>query len=352
MSHQWDRGVLAKSSWHKLEEIGAMANAAEMISAGERSGAWPTKVRSEALFTQGGLKAFEHGIVASYEQRSERVLGVVGKRFRATTPEEWRSLVNAAADAGAQPTGAFSLKGGSRVLATFQVGTANGLRTNLLMVDAFDGSLKLSSGFTTIDVVCANTLAMAFAADKGGMAQIRHTASAKEKIEALRGAIAHAVKGGQRVRDLYDAAKRTRVSRDVAMKAFDMLWPEAPEGATQTAKTRAENARQDARDAMVAPINRRDNAPGTVATLWNAATYLVDRTSDGKTRDVRGDGDMLDSLLFGERAKRVNEIMTVVEVLMKDGSTVHMSAPQAMAEGVDKSYVGKKVLADMLGEDN
>jgi hypothetical protein len=73
--------------------------------------------------------------VGSYSAHPERVLGAVD-RFRATACDEWRDLVKAAVAAGAKPTGAFSLRDGSRVLATFEVGISNGLRTQLLLVDA------------------------------------------------------------------------------------------------------------------------------------------------------------------------------------------------------------------------
>src|SRR5262249_55975453 len=150
---------------HRLEEIGSMANAQQMISHGERSGAWPTALRFDDLRTVGGLAAPGRALVASYAQHAEACLGVVGDRYRATSPDGWRALVTAATAAGAQPTGCFSLRGGSIVLATFAVGRSNGLATNLMICDSFDGSKALSCGFTSIRVVCANTMNAAFKQD-------------------------------------------------------------------------------------------------------------------------------------------------------------------------------------------
>jgi hypothetical protein len=270
----------------------------------------------------------------------------VGDRYRATTPDEWRTLVRAATAAGAQPTGSFALRDGSRALATFQVGTSNGLRTQLVIADAFDGSMRLSCGFSSIRVVCANTLSAAMRQDGAGMAQLRHTASLETKVNVLAESIAEAVKRGDEVRKAYHRAEQTQLSRLQACDVFDKLFPAAPEDADRAARTKADNVRADARRAMARAEN---NAGPTLATLWNAATWLVDRQADGKARPTRG-GDALDSLLFGSRGERVSEVQTVIEVILRDGTTQALPAGDAIAIGADPQAVGSKVIADMLSD--
>lgn len=345
MSSEWHRGVLSASSWHGLEEVGAMATADDAIGHGERSGAWPTALRFEEIVTAGGLTVPGRAVVATYSVHAGAALSVVGDRYRATTPEEWRSLVRAATAAGAKPTGTFSLRDGARVLATFEVGASNGLRTQLLLADSFDGSMRLACGFSSIRVVCANTLSAAMAEDGAGMAKLRHTASMEGKVTALAESIGAAVKAGDKVRDAYHAAEATRLSLAEAERVFDRLFPSGegkPVGAT---RTKAENARRDARVAMANPVN---NCGPTLATLWNAATFLVDRNADGTARKVRNDAGALDSLLFGARAERVAEIQTIIEVIMADGTVRAMPAPKAMEAGVDPKIAGRAILDDML----
>ncbi len=346
MASEWDRGILAKSSWHGLEDVGIMADAVEMVLAGERTGAWPVSLRDEDICTVGGLTAPGRAVVGSYSQHPDRVLGVVGSSYRATPPSEWRSLISAACDAGARPTGAFSLRDGARVLATLEVGLANGLRTNLLLADAYNGTMPFTCGFTTIDVVCANTLAISLRKDGAGMAGIRHTASAEAKIEALRRTIGDAIASGESVRELHKAATETRLDRATATKIFDALFPEATTDSGR-AKTIADNARDEARAAMALPINHRGQ-PGSLATLWNTATWLVDREVNGSARTTRGAADPLESMLFGSRAKRVEEIQTIIEVVMRDGSVQQVHATEALEMGVDAREVGRNVLEDML----
>ena len=351
MAHMWDRGVLNASSWHGLEEVGLFTDAESLIQHGERTGAYPTALRAEALLTCDGLVASLKALVATYREHPERIVGTNGSRHRATTPDEWRSLVRAAVAAGAKPTGAFSLCEGSRVLATFDVGDSNGLRTQLVLADSFDGSLRLTAGFTSVRVVCANTLAAAMREDGSGMAQLRHTASLEANVAILRDGIADCVEKGRKVRDLFQKAEGIYLPRAAAERAFDALFPEAPEGASAVMKTRLENERADAINAARNPVNKVGSQGGNLATLWNAATYLVDRNADGTARDCRGGADRLNSLLFGTRGKRLDEVQGVierlVEVIRPDGTVETATVEEAVRMGVSADQAS--VLDWMLG---
>lgn len=338
MSHEWHNGVLTSSSWHGLEQIGAMPDAESMIEHGYRSNAWPTAVTAEGLTSDSGIKAQHRAIVGSYESADPLVLGVVGTRYEATTPEQWGDLVKAAAAAGAQPTGAFALFGGSRVVATFDIGGDDEIRDQLVLADSFDGSSQLMGGLTSIRVVCANTMSAAMRRDGASWGKVRHTASLPERAAALEVAIGEAVKTGQKTRELYAQARETVLHRDDAMAAFDALFPEAPEDAKRTTQTRARKARAEARMAACLPINKVGDK-GTLATLWNAATYLVDRKANGKPRGK----NMLDSMLFGSRGQRVAQIQETIEIILRDGTTV--PAHQAAEQGIK---VGAAVLQSML----
>lgn len=347
MAHEWDRGVLTASSWHGLEEIGVMADDTAMIAHGERSGAWPLALSFETVHTASGLVAPGRAVVAKYLEHAPRCLAINGSRFNATTPESWRSLVKAAVAAGAKPTGCFSLREGTRILATFEVGHSNGVRTNLVMCDAFDGSMYLTGGFSSTRVVCANTLSVALRSDGDGMAKLRHTASLEEKINRLREGIASAIVSGDKVRDAYYKAEQTKLTKDQAIAVFDRLFPEAPEGSSKTAITRAENERNDGRRAMWDKVN---NVGPTLATIWNAATYLVDRNVDGSSRQTRG-GDSLDSLLFGSRGERIQQIQETIDIVMNDGTIVAMNVEQATAVGIGANMLGDLLSRPMTPSD-
>jgi Domain of unknown function (DUF932) len=347
MAHEWHRGVLAASSWHGLEKIGVMATSDDLIRHGETSGAYPTALTREAIVTASGLTVPGHAIVAHYASHPPAALSVVGDRYRATACTEWRDLVRAVCLAGGHPTGAFSLRDGTRTLATFEVGKSNGLKTHFLLADAFDGSMSLTAGMSSVRVVCANTLSSALSSDGRAMATLRHTASLETKVRILVDSIADAVQRGDSVRAAYERAEQTRLTSEQAQAIFDRLFPPPAEDEKDAAKTRVENVRADARRAMARPEN---NVGPTLATVWNAATWMVDRTADGKARPVRGGGDRLDSLLFGGRADRVSEIQTMIEVILKDGTVEAVPAARALEIGADAGQVGRKVLDDMLAD--
>ena len=383
MPAYFDKGVFTASTWHGMEEISEMTTAAELIEHGERVGAYPIEITTEPVFAHldEALVASADGvdevqiaaeryraIVGHYHStpaqraqdrianRAERrafckVLGINGGRYRATLPEEWRELILAAGKAGAKPTGCFSLHGGSRVVATFKVSDKNGIVTHLVIADSFDGTSKLMVGFTSVRTVCANTLDVAFRKDGKAWANIRHTSSLEEKISKLAEAIAEAVEHGHSVAKAFADASNVQLQRDKAIAAFDALFPKAADDASQRAKTRAENLRTEARLAAALPVNRVGDKPGNVGTLWNAATYLVDRRADGKRRETRGGSEnMVSSMLFGSRAKRLEEISSVIAVVMTDGTVENMTVTEAKAHGIDDKSIGGALVESMLDD--
>jgi hypothetical protein len=354
MAHEWNAGVLTQSSWHGLESVEALPDAETMIRRGEETGAWPTAVSLEKMVTASGLKVPGSAVVAEYLSGDRIAHSAVGNKYRPLDVKEWRETVRAAVKAGAKPAGAFSLRGGSRVLATFEIPGGNhgsGLANHLNIVDALDGSLMHIAGGSTIRVVCANTLAVAMGGRKSkdaaanGFATIRHTASINDRVAALREAIEVHIQTGEKVRDTYSKAREARLAKPDAEAIFAKLFPLATEEERKQSPrmaTKLENAHNAAIKAMM----RSENFEGpTLASIWNAATWMVDRDEDGKSRPCRGDADKLDSLLFGTRADRIAEVQSIIEVVLADGTFAKMTAPEAATHGVDSKQIGKSLLA-------
>ncbi len=345
MAHEWHRGVLSASSWHGLESVEALPDAETLIRRGEETGAWPVAVDQLGIRTVDGLEVPGAAVVGRYRDGARIAYGAVGSRYRALEPSEWRATIEAAVRAGAKPAGAFSLRGGSRVLATFEIGQGEGIRHYLNLIDSFDGSLAHSAGGSSVRVVCANTLAAAQHADGHRAAKLRHTSSINDRSEALREAIEGHIQRGQEVSALYAEARRAELTRTEAEEVFALLFPEPDETDKPATATRKINARRAAARAM----RRPENAEGkTLATLWNAATWLVDRDERGQTRKIKGGGDMLDSMLFGSRGARIEEVRSIVRVVLRDGTEADMEAPVAAAAGVSPDQIGRQLLADMI----
>jgi len=365
MTANFDRGVLDRSSWHGMEEVGTFTDANSMIEHGERTGAWPVgvwlcplMVNSWDLVDSGidsRLAAPGKAVVAIYRRHEPRCLATVGDRYKPTSPDDWRSLVHAAVEAGAEPTGAFSLQNGTKVLATFEIDDdkSTGLKTYLLLADSFDGSTKLICGFTTIRVVCCNTLSVALRRDGKGAAQLKHTASLSEKIGYLKEAVTDGVKSGRSIVELYETCRNTPLKGKAFDSAFDKLFPKPADDDSKTAQTLAHNRRAEAVEAMSLEENndppyKAAGSPTTLADLVNAATWMVDRDTAGNHKKGKGGSDPLNSLLFGSRAKRLQEIQHTVEVMLADGTVEPMTVTDAIAAGCDEKSVGRATLKAML----
>lgn len=350
MSHEWTNGVLTQSSWHGLESVQSMETAGDLIRAGERSNAYPMAIALEGMRTSTGLDVPGSAVVATYADESRIAHAAVGRKYTPLDPKEWRATIEAAVKAGAKPAGAFSLRGGSRVLATFEIGNTSGrsgIASYLNLVDSLDGSLHFQAGGTSIRTVCANTLSASFSRDGKGYARIRHTASINDRSEVLRTAIEAHVKGGEKVAKLYADAKAASLSRPDAIAVMELLFPDAAEGDSKRLATRKANTRAEA----AASMRRAENNEGaSLATIWNAATWLIDRDSKGAAKSARGGADKLDSLLFGSRSKRVEAVRNVIEVVLRDGTIEHMTADVAhKSHGIDHGQIGRSMLDGMLG---
>ena len=296
-----------------------------MIASAERSGCWPVEVESAPVIALS-MSAGEIGahnaaaIVGHYSAASDKapmVLGINGGRYQATTAEEWRTLLRAAAAAGARPVGGFNVPDGSRPVALFdvgQVGTRDGLTTRVVIGDSYNGTSALTGGGTVNRNACANVIASAHGSrESAAWAKVRHTSSLSERIEALSEAIALAMASGETVRETYAAARERRLTTEDTREIIARLFP-VPEEPGRS-RTIAENLRTDAVHAM----DRPENAEGpTLATVWNAATWTVDRHPNGAARATRGDART--SMLFGSRGKRVEVVRRMIEVVLADGS--------------------------------
>lgn len=352
MSHEFYSGAMAKSSWHRLEKIAEMPDARSMIKLGESTGAWPTELALEPMTTESGLVVPGQCIVADYADGSRKAHKAVSDGYRYLDPKEWRATIEAAVAAGAKPAGAFALGAqGGKLIATFEIdgsGRGSGAFRNFLnLFDSVDQSTSFGAGGSSIRVVCANTFAAFVGRDGSKAARIRHTKSINDRAEMLREAIEGHIEDGNAIAELYEQARGTEIHADEMMGLIAQLFPvPAEDKASKAAITRAQRRQVDAGRAMTLAVN--DEGP-TVASVWNAATFLVDRDGDGEFRSTRGPADPLESMMFGSRGKRVEEVrQAMVKVLRPDGSEDEVTAPEAASMGVDARQIGRSILGDML----
>lgn len=286
-------------------------------------------------------------IVGTFADGHRECMGINGRSYDATTPKQWRDLLRAAANAGGRPT--FGHSWDAKVIAAFDVQSKGGLKSSLVIGDSFDGSTKVIVGLSVNRPDCANQMAMLI--KSGDWAKIKHTAGKDEKIARLTKGIEWAVKEGAAVSDLFDRAARVQLPAKAWHAAFDAFFPEAKENASAGATTRANNIREAAKIVGALPINRVGR-PGNLATLWNAATFLVDRKADGNAATIRKGASPIESMLLGERGRKVEGFRHLVEVILADGRVEEMTTVEATNVGVDAATMGADILAAMIAEAN
>lgn len=141
--------------------------------------------RSPVLFNTGietdSLGSFEDKTVL-YRSDTGDALSVVGQRYNVVQPREilefYRDLTEVS---GFELETAGVLKGGKKIWALARTGQSTSLKGNdvtngyVLLATACDGTMATTAQFTSVRVVCNNTLAISLSQDKESAVKIRHS---------------------------------------------------------------------------------------------------------------------------------------------------------------------------------
>jgi len=304
---------------------------------------FPTEIMTATCEADGVTLRGKKAVVATYQDGRRRAFGPNSAKYRPSTVGEWNALHEAAVELGARPTFAHSWS--DKILAVYEVGEEqSGIRSRLVLANSFGGTTPLCAGFWGFQPRCANTIGVSLKTSQ--MASIRHTKSMESKLVALQQAIAESIAEGKRIAAQYDSSCKSVIGPDEAQTILQRLFQYKKGGDTKSRK-RTENLRE----AAIAASQMEENSEGqTLASLWNAATWLVGNKADGSKR-TKGSAEPLDSLLFGTNSRRVNEIRQEVwkiQVEMADGSTEEMEALQAIELGVDAKTVARTMIEELV----
>lgn len=139
--------------------------------------------RSTVQFMNGSMHDYEDFRVL-YRSDSNEPLSVVGKNYKVVQPKEvlefFRDLVS---QDGFTIETAGSLKGGRRIWALAKTNLGGEIvdgdlfKTYLLLVTSCDGGLATTAQFTSVRVVCNNTLQMSLGQDSVGQVKVRHNST-------------------------------------------------------------------------------------------------------------------------------------------------------------------------------
>ena len=164
----------------------------------------------------------------------------------------------------------------------------------VLLSNSHDGTLAVRVGFTPIRVVCANTLAMAHGSDASKLIRVRHTASVRDNLEAIRGVMDLANQRFEATAEQYRRlAARTINQADVkryVRRVFQVADDAQPSARLADILLTVEAL------AVAGRGNDRPSVRGTVWAAYNGVTEYLGAVAS-RNADSR-----LNSLWFGDGA--------------------------------------------------
>lgn len=258
----------------------------------------PVRFLSESAGNLGSIMTFPEQKVL-YRSDTKAALSVVSSRYQVVQPREilefYRDLTEVS---GFELETAGVLKEGRKVWALARTGQSSVLKGNdtvngyLLLATACDGTLATTAQFTSIRVVCNNTLAVALA---NGTAAVKVPHSTAFDPQAVKEQLGVSVSSWDafmyRMRVLSERKIKSHEAMNYFLRVFTDL--ESPR-ASPLPNERAIKKVQELFDGHGHGAELA-SAKGTAWGLLNAVTEYVDHLRRARSQDYR-----LDSAWFGQ----------------------------------------------------
>ncbi|HSD38710.1 MAG TPA: DUF932 domain-containing protein [Rhodocyclaceae bacterium] len=259
----------------------------------------PVRYMTESVGALGSIMTFSDQKVL-YRSDTKAPLSVVSNRYRVVQPREvlefYRDLTELS---GFELETAGVLKEGRKVWALARTGQSAALKGNdkmngyLLLATACDGTLATTAQFTSIRVVCNNTLAVALA--NGGQAvKVPHSTSFD--AQAVKQQLGVSISSWEAFIYRMRTLSERKVKSHEAMNFFLRVFTDPESTATGLTNERAIKAVQSLYDGQGKGAEL-SSAKGTAWGLLNSVTEYVDHQRRARSQDYR-----LDSAWFGQGA--------------------------------------------------
>lgn len=259
----------------------------------------PVRFVSGAPNQPGELLSFDDHKVL-YRSDTRAPLSVVSRRYRVVQPRQilefYRDLTEVS---GFELETAGVLKGGRKIWALARTGQSGLLRGNdrtdayVLLATACDGTMATTAQFTSVRVVCNNTLAVAL---NGAVEAVKVSHRSIFDAEAVKSRLGLSVSSWDDFMYRLKGLSERRL-KDTEAKAFLHRVFQGPQGSSRTRANERAMASVQALYQGTGRGARLASAQGTAYGLLNAVTEFVDHQ-----RRARSAGRRLDSAWFGQGA--------------------------------------------------
>jgi len=259
----------------------------------------PVRFATGRVETPGMLESFPESKVL-FRSDNHEPLSVVSQRFKVVQPNEilefYRDLTEVS---GFEPETAGVLKGGRKIWALARTGQSSTLKGNdvvnayVLLATACDGTLATTAQFTSIRVVCNNTLAVALGSSNGAV-KVRHRTSFDAQTVKRQLGISVSTWNSfmYQMRGLSERKLKTYEAMNYLSRVF-----------SDERKTDSSNASDRTMAKVLALFDGQGrgaelaSSKGTAFGLLNSVTEFVDHERRARSADHR-----LDSARFGQGA--------------------------------------------------
>lgn len=300
---------VGQPAWHELGTVFATPPTVDEAYAAAHLDTMVLK-RPATRVNAAGLIEVIPGAYELYREHDDAHFAFCGSKFQPYQNADMREYYRPMIESGAASIEAMgSLHGGRRVwmLAAVKDATAEIVRDDtvkhyVLIANGHDGTLSITTGFTSVRVVCQNTLSAALNTKAAKLLKVRHTKGARLSLE--------------KIRESFDIARGELVSQASAFKhlaakkcddatmvrfAREVLSP--GNGDTDTTVRNLQKPLDNFSGA-----GRGSDMPGVRGTMWgayNAVTEYITHQA-GRSADTR-----VESGWFGANAKITDRALTV-----------------------------------------
>jgi len=273
----------AEKAWHGLgqvvEEAMTAEQAIELANLDYEVKKTTLHAAIEEASVDGGFVKINDKF-ATYRADTAKPLGIVGSRYEIVQNKDAFAFFDAIIDSGeAIFETAGALGDGERIFVTAKLPDdmlVNGEVCNkyIILTNSHDGTSSIVAGFTSIRVVCNNTLQAAMR-DLTNKVLIQHRVGAKERLQEAYKVMGIASKYMSEVNDAFNLMAKTSIE-DAQLKQFitDIMMPEYKlknEEEQEKLSTRFINQVTSIYDfALSHPTQQTDAARGTVWGAYNS----------------------------------------------------------------------------------
>lgn len=261
------------------------------------------KVKLSGIYTDGFNLIPNHRAVVRDD--TNRALGIVSPDYQPIQNDQLIGFVRAlAANAPVNVETAGCFKHGAVTFIQARLPEldlrlgSDVTRSYFTLTNGNDGQRPLVAGFTTVRVICMNTLALATRQIKANRNRVdlmrghvvRHTSGITAALGDMLNAYKSAIDGHRQTRDLYEHLAATPLTEKLEKSFFDRVFAaEGPDEAGRAASLR-KTRNELLNNILVSPTSQIPGTKDTAFSLMQAGIEYLDfhrptRTSDGESAD-------------------------------------------------------------------